>query len=290
LYTGSTENDWFELELVGLFGTLCELSSGIAFLSSLQRKMLLPISAWTSGLFSMMKCLVRQESGCGLLLNVFQFGSANERGTVARYLFRDFPRLPFSSSAFCDLFHECVAANRSDFDVLKPLFEVKWLDNPQFAPLFAAVMLGVGDSMYIEIADAIIADLDFFCKDMQFVDLVRAVIVRGPQKARDAVFASALGLADEGVKRTQGKKESRRAMIDEANADQIDQLFAKLAQQCANGEPDESLFLEAMGIGSLKTRAIFVSQNWEALARLGTEKVKDQFSMLESELLLRRVP
>jgi hypothetical protein len=288
LYEGFSDEHWFEQEVIECFGDLCEIESGITFLSALHQKMHPPISAWIDTIVHVFNSLAMHESGCNLLLASYSFMSGSDRAMIARYIFSEFPRLPFTSDSFRDLFYECVVANRNDFDVFRSLFDIQWLDRPEFAPLFAAFILGVPTSMYTELADTVLADIEFFCRDPLFVELVRAVVIRGPQNARDRVFRYAIGLKDDELLRSPGMAKLLIIVTENASADQIEQLFVRLAKTCLIHEPNEELFIKLMGVAPLRTKAAFIIQHVEALTRLGTDRIKMEVNLFESELALRR--
>jgi hypothetical protein len=287
LFRGSTDGNWLELELVDCFEPLCEIESGIQFLHQMHKKMPEPIRQWTNGVFAMMKMLVSNDCGCLLMLDALDFGSISNFAAVAGYIFTEFPRLLYTSDTFRELFYRLVFLLRTEFELLVPLIEFNWLEQKQFACLFATFLLGITEPMYFAFCDSILASLVFYSYDSQLHEVVGAIVVRGPQRVRDAVFSYIISIPDCQFRVVEGLRAVARRVAQEATRDQCDQLLAKVARSFTVNAPNVELLVVIMSVCPLREKAAFICQNRNWVTNKPTRRLMEEVYRLECEILLR---
>jgi hypothetical protein len=287
LYDGSPNQDWFLFELVGCMGSLCELEGGVQFVWQIHKRLQYIHACWREGLFSVIEHLVKCESGCLILCDIFTQGSADEQSMVARLVFSEFYNFNWSSRWFQDLFYECVYHRRNDFDLFQPLLLVNWLEKKQFTPLFCIFLQSMSDAMYDFISHSLLSDVDHYVRDPELHRIVLALIARGPQAVRDRIFNFLMTVSDADFKGDPIKSVLVR-FAEEATQDQSEQMLARFAKTMQTsswslGDCD-AVLAAILSVCPLKEQVRFIIFEQAAIRIASGWRMKKQLVAVESAL------
>jgi hypothetical protein len=77
-YNGSPNQEWFIFELTGCMSSLCEVEGGMQFVWQIHKHLKCIHPAWREGLFSVIEHIVKCESGCLILCDIFTQDTVDE--------------------------------------------------------------------------------------------------------------------------------------------------------------------------------------------------------------------
>jgi hypothetical protein len=287
LYDGSPNQDWFIFELTRCMSSLCEVEGGVQFVWQIHKRLKFVLPCWRESLFSVIEHLVKCESGCLILCDIFAQGTIEEQSMVARLVFSEFYNFKWASRWFQDLFYECVYHRRNDFDLFQPLLLVNWLDKRQFTPLFCIFLQGMSDAMYDFISNSILSNLDHYARDVDLHRIVIALIARGPQAVRDRIFNFLMAVRD-----AEFRGDAIKAVLvrfaEEATHDQSEKMLARFSMsvQSANWSLSDcdAILTAILSVCPLTEQIRFVMFGQGAIRRASGWRMKEQLVAIESAL------